>query len=118
MEKYDYLYEVADSVESWLKENNYKVTEANRQELTHTLLNILWDNDNVTGAKSGSFFCNRDLAEKCLFKNIDLLGQAIMWAPADLEIMGNPELCDVLIRQCVLPTAVVIALDNILHKED
>lgn len=117
MEKYDYRQAVMDDIREYIKENNIRVTNENREELEATLHDTLWANDSVTGNASGSYTFNTWKTEEHLCHNLDLLAEAIDEFGADAgtykDCMESAETADVTIRCYLLRECLSSVLDDL-----
>ena len=122
MEKYDYRQAVMDDIRDYIKENNIRVTNDNREELETTLRDTLWANDSVTGNASGSYTFNAWKAEEYLCHNLDLLAEAIDEFGADAgtykDCIESAETADVTIRCYLLTECLSSVLDELEVEEE
>ena len=119
MEKYNYLQAVTNDVLYYIKENNIKVTTANREELAETLHDNLFACDSVTGNGSGSYTVNTWQAEENLCHNLDLLGEALEEFGGEMDVLKDGvEACDVTIRCYLLGQAIQAAFDEVEEEEE
>lgn len=111
MEKYNYYTHMYDNV-LWAVKNDYYLDDYDTREEAETkLYDMLWNDDSVTGNGSGSYTFSAWEAEENLCHNWDLLKIAIIDNGINLTKVG-PEYCDVLIRCCLLASALASVLDD------
>ena len=93
MDKYDYRQAVRDDILDYIKQNDIKVTDNNREEVEGFLYDTLFVEDSVTGNASGSFTFNRWKAEEYLCHNLDLLADAGTYSSVldELEVEEEDE---------------------------
>jgi len=77
MEKYNYKEAVREDIRQYCIDNDIKVTADNRKEIEESLYDDLFVSDSVTGNASGSYTFNASQAEENLFRNYDLLREAL-----------------------------------------
>ena len=122
MDKYDYRQAVMDDIRDYIKENDIRVTNDNREELETTLRDTLWANDSVTGNASGSYTFNAWKAEEYLCHNLDLLAEAIDEFGADAgtykDCIESAETADVTIRCYLLTECLSSVLDELEVEEE
>ena len=122
MDKYDYRQAVMDDIRDYIKENDIRVTNDNREELETTLRDTLWANDSVTGNASGSYTFNAWKAEEYLCHNLDLLAEAIDEFGADAgtykDCIESAETADVTIRCYLLTECLSSVLDELEVDEE
>ena len=122
MEKYDYRQAVMDDIRDYIKENDIRVTNDNREEFETTLRDTLWTNDSVTGNASGSYTFNAWKAEEYLCHNLDLLAEAIDEFGADAgtykDCIESAETADVTIRCYLLTECLSSVLDELEVEEE
>ena len=122
MEKYDYRQAVMDDIRDYIKENDIRVTNDNREELETTLRDTLWANDSVTGNASCSYTFNAWKAEEYLCHNLDLLAEAIDEFGADAgtykDCIESAETADVTIRCYLLTECLSSVLDELEVEEE
>lgn len=112
MEKYNYLENVKEDVKKFIKENDIAVTVDNREEIEEQLNNNCWNDDDITGNETGSYFRDTDRAAEAIALNWDLLAEALD-AYGYENIKNGANCCDVLIRCYLLPQAIAEVLDEI-----
>lgn len=117
MEKYNYLESMKSDILDYLEENGIEKANAeNREELADQLNDDLWIADSVTGNASGSYTCNAQQARDMVYRNEDLLLEALEDFGNDLQsykrALESPEYADVTIRCWLLPRAIELALDE------
>ena len=111
---YDYLEAEKNDVLDYIKENIDFSSFEDIEELEEELNEELWSEDSVTGNASGSYTCNRYLAEEHIAHNWDLLDEALEAFGCDESfIKKGAEWCDVTIRCYLLPSAISEALKEI-----
>ena len=111
MEKYNYLENVKKDVKQFIEENNITVDNDNREEIEEQLNDMLWNDDDITGNETGSYFCNTDRAAEAIALNWDLLSEALEDFGYE-NIKNGPNCCDVIIRCYLLPQAIAEVLDE------
>ena len=114
---YNYLENVKEDVKEYIKENEIKVTEENRDDLEQELNDNLFIEDSVTGNASGSYYCNTYNAEQALVGNFDLLREALeMFGETGADFLEHgAEWADVIIRCYILSQAISEVLDEIIE---
>ena len=112
MEKYNYLENVKEDVRNFIEENNITVDNDNREEIEEQLNDELWNDDDITGNASGSYFFNSYQAAEAIALNWDLLAEALEDFGYE-NIKNGANCCDVLIRCYLLPQAIAEVLDEI-----
>ena len=112
MEKYNYLENVKEDVRNFIEENNITVDNDNREEIEEQLNDELWNDDDITGNASGSYFFNSYQAAEAIALNWDLLAEALEDFGYE-NIKNGANCCDVLIRCYILPQAIAEVLDEI-----
>ena len=111
---YDYLEAEKNDVLDYIKENIDFSSFEDIEELEEKLNEELWSEDSVTGNASGSYTCNRYLAEEYIAHNWGLLGEALEDFGCDENpIEKGAEWCDVTIRCYLLSSAISEALKEI-----
>lgn len=115
---YDYETAVREDVQQAI-EDNYTKEEIisnlaqNRDDWKEDLYNVFWDDDAVTGNGSGSYTYDDFEATKNLFRNFDLLADAMQEMGASVADLSNgAEWCDVTIRCYLLDGAIDAVLDE------
>lgn len=112
--KYDYLEAEKEDVLDYIKENIDFSDFEDIEELEQWLNEELWSEDSVTGNASGSYTCNRYLAEEYIAHNWGLLGEALEdFGCEENAIEQGAEWCDVTIRCYLLSSAISKALEEI-----
>ena len=111
MEKYNYLEQIKKDVKNFIEENKNYLPN-NREEIEEQLNDMLWNDDDITGNETGSYFCNTDRAAEALAFNWDLLAEALD-AFGYENIKNGANCCDVLIRCYLLPQAIAEVLDEL-----
>jgi len=118
MEKYNYFEAVKEDVLNYIRENDIRVYNSNREEVEQDLNDKLFVDDSVTGNASGSYFFNAWKAEEALCHNMDLLAEAHEeFGGLSADILTSAESCDVTIRCYLLGSAISEALDEV-EEED
>lgn len=122
MEKYDYLEAVKEDVRLYIKDNDIKVNEDNRDDVEQELYDDCFCSDSVTGNASGSYTFSTWTAEENLCHNLDLLVEALTEFGYDgntlVSQMGNAEWFDVTIRCYLLGQAISDVLNEILAESE
>ena len=111
---YNYKSEMIDELESMLKDSDIDFTGKNRGEAFEELQDLAFDQD-LTGNRVGSYWCNELKAERALLGNFDLVQDAL--DDFGMESVDSPELLsgehlDVLVREHLLPQVIDEVLDN------
>lgn len=111
---YDYKSEMVDELESMLKDSDIDFTGKNRGEAFEELQDLAFDRD-LTGDRTGSYFCDELKAERALLGNFDLVQDAL--DEFGIESISSPELVsgehlDILVREHLLPAVIDEVLDN------
>ena len=112
MEKYNYLEQIKKDVKNFIEENDIVVTVDNREEIEEQLNDELWNDDDITGNETGSYFCNPDRAAEAIALNWDLLAEALEDFGYE-NIKNGTNCCDVLIRCYLLPQAISEVIEEI-----
>ena len=120
-----YMEQMVDDIIDYIKEQQIKITEENRDELQEKLNHDLWCEDSVTGNASGSYFFNSWKAKECVMEDGE---KYIFDLVQDFEISseevakhflnGDWEWWDVSIRCYLLGSAIDEALDAIMEGEE
>lgn len=111
---YNYQLEMVDELESMLKDSDVSFDGKNRGEAYEELQDLAFDRD-LTGNRTGSYFCNELKSEYALLGNYDLVQDALDdFGP---QVIDSPELIsgehlDVLVREHLLPSVIDEVLDN------
>ena len=113
---YNYKSEMIDELESMLKDSDIDFTGKNRGEAFEELQDLAFDRD-MTGNRTGSYFCNELKSERALLGNFDLVQDAL--DDFGMESISSPELVsgehlDVLVREHLLPQVI----DDVLDKHN
>lgn len=103
---YDYKKAVKDDIYNYIDSNIEYIQEwIERQvnvdidDLREELHKAMWISDSVTGKKSDSYTFSTWKAECYLCHNTGLLGEALAYFDADVNILfSGVEVCDVMIR--------------------
>ena len=111
---YNYKEEMVDELESMIKDSDIDFTGKNRGEAFEELQDLAFDRD-LTGNRTGSYWCNELKAERSLLGNFDLIQDAL--DDFGMESVDSPELIsgehlDVLVREHLLPQVIDEVLDN------
>lgn len=111
---YFYKLEMVDEVESMLKDSDIEFDRKNRGEAFEELQDLAFDRD-LTGSRTGSYWCNEIKAERALLGNYDLVQDAL--DDFGMESVDSPELIsgehlDVLVREHLLPSVIDEVLDK------
>lgn len=128
MERYDYADAVRNDCEDRIKEiieyeqfdnygidvNDYDDFEEFKEALSEKITDNLVNSDSVTGAGSGSYYCNAWKAEESICHNLDLLKDVCNEWDLDLgETISSAEGADVTIRQYMVYQEIDNAIDNV-----
>ena len=113
---YDYKSEMVDELEVILKDSDITFNGKNRGEAYEDLQDLAFDRD-ITGNRTGSYWCNELKAERALLGNFDLVQDAL--DDFSMESIDSPELfsgehLDVLVREYLLPSVI----DDVLDKHN
>ena len=115
---YDYEAAVREDVKQAI-EDNYTEDEIiqhlaeDRDEWEDNLYGDLWVDDAVTGNASGSYTYDAQEAAKNLFRNFDLLSEAMEeFGSSVADLSKGEEWCDVTIRCYLLGEALSSVLDE------
>lgn len=109
MKTYNYYESVKEDIKNYLEETDERDFEKLYEEL--------WTADSVTGNGSGSYTFNAYQAEENLCHNMDLLKEAMEeFGDNNLNILENPEACDVTIRCYLLSQILQEVLDEEKEK--
>lgn len=111
---YFYKLEMVDELESMMKDSDIDFTGKNRGEAFEELQDLAFDRD-LTGSRTGSYWCNELKAEIALLGNFDLVEDAL--DDFGMESVNSPELVsgehlDVLVREHLLPSVIDEVLDD------
>lgn len=111
---YFYKLEMVDELESMLKDSDVSFDGKNRGEAYQALQDLAFDRD-MTGNRTGSYWCNELKAERALLGNFDLVQDAL--DEFGMESVSSPELIsgehlDVLVREHLLPQVIDEVLDK------
>ena len=111
---YNYKEEMTDELEDMLKDSDVSFDGKNRGESYEELQDLAFDRD-LTGNRTGSYFCNELKAERELLGNYDLVQDAL--DEFGMESISSPDLLtgehlDVLVREHLLPQIIDDVLDN------
>ena len=117
MEKYNYLEQIKKDVKNFIEENKNYLPD-NREEIEEQLNDELWNDDDITGNETGSYFCNTDRAAEAIAFNWDLLADALEYFGYENinPIKKGVEWCDVLIRCYLLPQAISEVIEEICEQ--
>ena len=111
---YNYKEDMTDELEDMLKDSDVSFDGKNRGESYEELQDLAFDRD-LTGNRTGSYFCNELKAERALLGNYDLVQDAL--DEFGMESISSPDLLtgehlDVLVREHLLPQIIDDVLDN------
>jgi len=111
---YDYKSEMIDELESMLKDSDIEFDGKNRGEAFEELQDLAFDRD-MTGNRTGSYWCSELKAERALLGNFDLVQDAV--DDFGTESIDSPDLLtgehlDILVREHLLPAVIDEVLDN------
>ena len=111
---YNYKEEMIDDLESMINDSDLNFDGKNRGEMYEALQALAFDRD-LTGNRTGSYFCNELKSERALLGNYDLVQDAL--DDFGMESISSPELLsgehlDVLVREHLLPQVIDEVLDN------
>lgn len=111
---YFYKLEMVDELESMIKDSDVSFDGKNRGEAYEELQDLAFDRD-LTGNRTGSYFCNELKAERALLGNFDLIQDAL--DDFGMDSVSSPELfsgehLDVLVREHLLPQVIDEVLGN------
>ncbi|QDK48684.1 hypothetical protein [Limosilactobacillus reuteri] len=111
---YFYKLEMVDELENMLNDSDISFDGKNRGEAFEELQDLAFDRD-LTGSRTGSYWCNELKAERALLGNFDLVEEAL--SDFGMESVSSPELIsgehlDVLVREHLLPQVIDEVLDN------
>lgn len=113
---YNYKEEMIDDLEAMLKDSDINFDGKTRGEMYEEMQDLAFDRD-VTGNRTGSYFCNELKSERALLGNYDLVQDAL--DDFGMESISSPELVsgehlDVLVREHLLPQVI----DDVLDKHN
>lgn len=117
MKTYNYFEAVKSDVLDYILSENIPVSSETVDEIADELNEILWCSDDVTGNASGSYTFNAWKAEENLCHNLGLLKEACEEFCTNVDILENPEACDVTIRCYLLSSAIAAALEEITAND-
>lgn len=111
---YNYKQEMIDELESMLKYSDINFEGKDRGKAFEELQDLAFDRD-LTGDRTGSYWCNELKAERALLGNFDLVQDALDEFGA--ESIDSPDLLtgehlDILVREHLLPAVIDEVLDN------
>ena len=111
---YNYKEEMIDELEYMLKDSDVSFDGKNRGEMYEELQDLSFDRD-LTGNRTGSYFCNELKSERALLGNFDLVQDAL--DNFGMESIDSPDLLsgehlDILVREHLLPAVIDEVLDN------
>ncbi|MFR0504268.1 hypothetical protein [Limosilactobacillus reuteri] len=113
---YNYKEEMVDELESMLKDSDIDFTGKNRGEAFEELQDLAFDRD-ITGNRTGSYWCNELKSERALLGNFDLVQDAVDdfgTESIDSQDLLTGEHLDVLVREHLLPSII----DDVLDKHN
>ena len=113
---YNYKEEMIDELEDMIKDSDVEFDGKNRGEMYEELQDLVFDRD-LTGNRTGSYFCNELKAERALLGNFDLVQDAL--DDFGTESIDSPDLLtgehlDILVREHLLPSVI----DDVLDKHN
>ena len=111
---YNYQLEMVDELEDMLKDSDVDFNGKNRGESYEELQDLSFDRD-LTGNRTGSYWCNELKAERALLGNFDLVQDAL--DDFGMESVDSPDLIsgehlDILVREHLLPSVIDEVLDD------
>lgn len=111
---YNYKEEMTDELESMIKDSDIDFTGKNRGEAFEELQDLAFDRD-LSGNRTGSYFCDELKAESALLGNFGLLQDAV--DDFGTESIDSPDLLtgehlDILVREHMLPQVIDEVLDD------
>lgn len=111
---YNYKEEMIDELEDMIKDSDVSFDGKNRGESYEELQDLAFDRD-LTGDRTGSYWCNELKAERALLGNFDLVQDAL--DEFGTELIDSPDLLtgehlDILVREHLLPAVIDEVLDN------
>ena len=111
---YNYKEEMIDELEDMIKDSDVSFDGKNRGELYEELQDLAFDRD-LSGNRTGSYFCDELKAERSLLGNFDLIQDAV--DDFGMESIDSPDLLtgehlDILVREHLLPQVIDEVLDN------
>ena len=109
---YDYRETVCEDIREYIRSNGFTSEERLNDEL--------WAEDSVTGNASGSYTCNRWMAEENLCHNWAILEDALSeFGYDDVNIVEKgAEWCDVIIRCYVLGECISKVVSELLEDAE
>lgn len=111
---YNYQLEMVDELESMLQDSDLSFDGKTRGEAYEELQDLAFDRD-LTGNRTGSYWCNELKSERALLGNFDLVQDALDdFGPQviDSSDLLTGEHLDVLVREHLLPSVIDEVLDN------
>lgn len=113
---YNYKEEMIDELEDMIKNSDIDFTGKNRGEAFEELQDLAFDRD-LTGDRTGSYFCDELKAESALLGNYGLVQDAV--DDFGTESIDSPDLLtgehlDILVREHLLPSVI----DDVLDKHN
>ena len=113
---YNYKEEMIDELEDMIKDSDLNFDGKNRGEAFEELQDLAFDRD-LTGSRTGSYWCNELKAERALLGNFDLVEEAL--SDFGMESVDSPDLLtgehlDILVREHLLPQVI----DDVLDKHN
>ena len=126
---YDYEEAVRDDIKDYILENydrNDLADFDDEDDFKDCLIDILVDEDGITGNASGSYYCNRYKAQEALNDNMDLLRDACEELDLSNEEVGERfldgdfEYFDCIVRCYIVTGTSVIedVVDELLEEND
>lgn len=111
MKTYNYYESVKEDIKEYLRNTD----ERDEQKL----YDEMFIDDSITGNGSGSYTFSTYEAEENLCHNMDLLQEALEeFGDNNIDILQNPEACDVTIRCYLLGQLLSEALEEIEEEEE
>ena len=111
---YDYKSEMVDELEAILKDSDITFNGKNRGEMYEELQDLSFDRD-LTGNRTGSYWCNELKDERALLGNFDLVQGSLDelgMDSIDIPDLISGEHLDVLVREYLLPKVIDEVLDD------
>ena len=112
-EFYDYKKSVMEDIRQWIEDNVEPGTYADRDAMDSGIYDDLFNDDQVTGNGSGSYWFSRAKAEEVLLDGLDYLADAIDEFGGTECLRQGAEACDVTIRCYLLGECLSAVLDEL-----
>lgn len=120
---YDYPSRVRADMEAWLDKWEREGGKPSDYRTSDDMMDNLFDrmrlDDDVTGARRGSYTCDRRRAERFLAHNRKLLVDALEYLGRDVSFrevkLDDAEACDALVREYCVCTMLEMVLDDRYH---